>query len=44
MLESVSRMEKRKSLGVICVEAAVERCYEVIAGWVDQCDVVTHSE
>ena len=20
------------------VEAAVERCYEVIAGWVNQCD------
>ena len=26
------------------IEAAVERCYEVSAGWVDQCDVVTHTE
>jgi len=26
------------------IEAAVECCYEVIAGWVDKCDVVTHSE
>jgi len=23
------------------IEAAVERCYEVTAGWVDQCDVIT---